>query len=88
MQLPNGPYFPIVYHAVLRLGAVVVPMNPLLKAGEIAFHLDDAGARLLMGWHGFEADARAGCEQAGAECLLVKPDEFDSMLADPRPRPG
>ena len=33
MQLPNVPYFPIVYYGVLRLGAVVVPMNPLLKGG-------------------------------------------------------
>ena len=32
MQLPNVPYFPVVYFAVMRLGAVVVPMNPLLKA--------------------------------------------------------
>ena len=31
MQLPNVSYFPIVYFGVLRLGAVVVPMNPLLK---------------------------------------------------------
>ena len=29
-QLPNVPYFPIVYYGALRLGAIVVPMNPLL----------------------------------------------------------
>ena len=27
MQLPNVPYFPVVYFGALRLGAVVVPMN-------------------------------------------------------------
>jgi len=36
MQLPNVPHFPIVYYAVMRLGAVVVPMNPLLKRGRWA----------------------------------------------------
>jgi acyl-CoA synthetase (AMP-forming)/AMP-acid ligase II len=36
MQLPNVPYFPIAYYAVMRLGAVVVPLNPLLKGDEVA----------------------------------------------------
>ncbi|HEY3944318.1 MAG TPA: AMP-binding protein [Solirubrobacteraceae bacterium] len=43
MQLPNVPYFPVVYFGALRLGAVVVPMNPLLKEREIAYHLSDSG---------------------------------------------
>ncbi len=42
MQLPNVPYFPIVYYGALRLGAVVVPMNPLLKAREVEYHLCDS----------------------------------------------
>src|SRR5437870_392948 len=39
--MPNVAYFPVAYYAILRSGAVVVPMNPLLKAGEIA---NDHGA--------------------------------------------
>ena len=31
LMLPNVPYFPMAYYGILRLGAVVVPMNPLLK---------------------------------------------------------
>ncbi len=80
IQLPNLPYFPIVYYAALRLGAVVVPMNPLLKGGEVAYHLSDSGARLMLGWHDFEEYARAGSDDAGAECILVKPGEFDDLL--------
>ncbi len=85
MQLPNVPYFPIVYFGVLRLGAVVVPMNPLLKDREVAYHLSDSGAGVMVGWHGFEQPARAGSEQAGAECILVVPGEFEQLLegADP-----
>ena len=41
MIMPNVGYFPIVYYAILRLGAIVVPMNPLLKAGEISFTWED-----------------------------------------------
>src|SRR3954454_22018106 len=71
MQLPNVPYFPIVYHGALRLGAIVVPMNPLLKDREVAFHLSDSGAKVLVGWQQFEQPARAGSAEAGADCLIV-----------------
>jgi long-chain acyl-CoA synthetase len=53
MQLPNVPYFPIVYFGALRIGAVVVPMNPLLKDREVAYHLSDSGSKLLVAWHGW-----------------------------------
>ncbi len=80
MQLPNVPYFPIVYFAALRLGAVVVPMNPLLKDREVAYHLSDSGARVMVGWHEFAQPARGGSEQAGTECTLVSPGEFEQVL--------
>ena len=80
MQLPNLLAFPIVYQAVLRLGAIAVPMNPLLKSAEVAYHLRDSGARLMVAWSGVQAHARAGCAEAGAECLLVDA-EFEGRLA-------
>ena len=80
LQPPNVPYFPILYYGALRLGAVVVPMNPLLKGREVEYHLSDSGAKLLLAWHGFADDARKGCEGAGAECVLVAPGEFDGLL--------
>ncbi len=85
MQLPNVPYFPIVYFGALRAGAVVVPMNPLLKGREVAYHLSDSGARVVLGWHQFEEPVREGAEEAGAECVLVEPGGFEQLLggADP-----
>src|SRR5256885_16056429 len=85
MQLPNVPYFPIVYYAILKLRAVVVPMNPLLKGTEGAYHLSDAGAQTMLGWHDFAEHARAGSGDAGAECILVSPGEFDELLAGAEP---
>ena len=85
MQLPNVPYFPIVYFGALRLGAVVVPMNPLLKEGEVAYHLSDSGAGVLLAWHGFAEAAERGAEQAGADCVLVAPGEFDGLLGAAEP---
>jgi long-chain acyl-CoA synthetase len=80
LQLPNVPYFPIAYYAVMRLGAVVVPMNPLLKRDELAYHLSDAGARLMLGWHEFEEECGIGAAKADAECILVEPGEFEGLL--------
>src|SRR4051812_5002465 len=85
MQLPNVPYFPVVYHAVLRLGAVVVPMNPLLKDREVAYHLSDSGAKVLVAWHDFADAAERGSEEAGAECILAKPGEFEQLLGEAEP---
>ena len=70
---PNLPFFPIVYYGILKTGAVVVPLNVLLKPREIAYHLQDSNAKAYfcfegtdqlpmgkMGYGGFqEAD---GCE--------------------------
>ena len=82
MQLPNVPYFPIVYFGALRLGAIVVPMNPLLKDREVAYHLADSGALLMVGWQQFEQPAQAGSAEAGADCLIVTPGEFERRLED------
>jgi long-chain acyl-CoA synthetase len=77
IMLPNVPYFPVCYFGVLRAGGVVVPMNVLLKKREVAFYLGDSGAKLLFAWEGFAEDAQAGAEEAGSECLLVTPGEFE-----------
>jgi long-chain acyl-CoA synthetase len=85
MQLPNVPYFPIVYFGALRLGAIVVPMNPLLKEREVAYHLSDSGSRVIVGWHQFADAVQKGAEKAGAECILAEPGDFEKLLgsADP-----
>ncbi len=80
IMLPNVPYFPIAYYGVLRSGGVVVPMNVLLKSREVAYYLKDSGAKLLIAWQGFAEDARAGAEQAGADCVIVTPGEFEAEL--------
>ena len=34
LSCPNLPFFPIVYYGILKAGAVVVPLNVLLKGRE------------------------------------------------------
>jgi long-chain acyl-CoA synthetase len=87
VMLPNVLEFPIAYYGVLRAGGVVVPMNVLLKQREIAFYLEDSGAKLLLAWHGFAEEARDGAADAGAEMIEVEPASFAALIADREPLP-
>jgi long-chain acyl-CoA synthetase len=88
VMLPNVPEFPVAYYGVLRAGAIVVPMNVLLKQREIAFYLEDSGAELLLAWHGFCDQAGAGAATAGAELIEIEPAACAATLAEHEPTPG
>ena len=85
IMLPNVPYFPSVYYGILRAGCVVVPMNVLLKGREVEFYLKDPEAKLLFAWHDFGEAAEQGADGAGAECVLVKPGEFEELVGGQEP---
>jgi len=88
LMLPNVPEFAVVYYGILRAGGVVVPMNPLLKAREVAYHLEDSGARITLAWHSCADEARAGGERArgeGTEVIAVDPESLAGLLADHAP---
>jgi len=80
IMLPNVPYFPVCYYGALRAGAAVVPMNVLLKEREVAFHLGDSDAKILLAWHECADAAHAGADQTETECVLVAPGEFEALL--------
>ncbi|MFG1604425.1 long-chain fatty acid--CoA ligase [Actinoplanes sp. NPDC049265] len=86
LSCPNLPYFPIVYYGILKAGAVVVPLNVLLKGREVAYHLADSQARAYFCFQGtaelpMGAEGQAGFDQTdgcehffliGAEGLPVQ----------------
>jgi len=85
VMLPNVPEFAVVYFGVLRAGAVVVPMNPLLKAREVAYYLGDSGASVIFAWHGAAAEVEIGAKEADAEAIVVDPATFGDLLATATP---
>jgi long-chain acyl-CoA synthetase len=87
IMLPNVPYFPFLFYGAMRLGAVVVTMNPLLKEREVAFYLSDSGAQMLVAWHQFEDAARSGAEDANAETIIVQPGSLEERLGAAEPVP-
>jgi len=76
LSCPNLPFFPLAYFGILKAGAVVVPLNVLLKPREIAYHLRDSDARALIAFEG-TADlpigsmARAACDDTGCPHLVI-----------------
>jgi long-chain acyl-CoA synthetase len=74
VMLPNVPQFPIAYYGVLLAGGVVVPMNVLLKGREVTYYLKDSGAKAIIAWSGFGADAKIGADEAGIPLLVTGPD--------------
>ena len=82
LNCPNLPYFPIVYYAIMKAGAAVVPICVLFTAREIEYHLSDSDAKVLFAFEGTAElqigqaskaafDAVETCEQ-----LVILPKEM------------
>ncbi|WP_406337310.1 long-chain-fatty-acid--CoA ligase [Streptomyces sp. NBC_00649] len=88
MVLPNVLHFPVVYYGILRAGGVVVPMNPLLKADEIAFVLHDCTTRFLVASPSCADEAVPAAGTAGVEYLVADPATLDAQLRPAPPMTG
>lgn len=69
LACPNIWEFPAIYYGVLKVGAVIVPLNTLLKAGEFEYYLQDSQAVAFFCFEGNEglalgAEARRAFETA------------------------
>ncbi len=71
MLLPNTPHFPLAYFGVLALGAVAVPVHALLRAEEIAYVLQDSGAKTLICAAPLLGEGAKGAELAGVPLFAV-----------------
>ena len=48
LMLPNCPQYIVAYYAVLKLGGIVVNVNPMYVERELAFQLKDSGAQGIL----------------------------------------
>ncbi len=72
VQLPNLPQFLFTYFGLMKAGMVMVPLNPLLKAPEVAYHLQDSEAKVLVTFELFAAEAvRGAAEVEGVTTYVV-----------------
>jgi long-chain acyl-CoA synthetase len=80
MLMHNLPLFMEAYYGILKAGASVVPMNPLYKAGEVQFILEDSGAKVLMTFAPFAQVALAAAGNVPSTRAVI--------VATPQPLPG
>ncbi|NOQ86631.1 MAG: AMP-binding protein, partial [Deltaproteobacteria bacterium] len=45
LLLPNCPQMVIAFYSIFRIGAVAVPANPMYQEREIAYQIENSGAR-------------------------------------------
>jgi len=82
LSCPNLPYFPMVYYAVLKVGATVIPINVLSTAREISYYLKNSDAKAYFCFQGTPelpmAEEGFKGYQAADHC-----EHFWVMMADP-----
>ncbi|HEX2239750.1 MAG TPA: AMP-binding protein, partial [Actinomycetota bacterium] len=83
IYLPNLPEYAVVYHAVARLGGASTTVNPLYTAEELAFQLNDAGAKFLLTIPQFmEAALEAAGQSPVKEVFVLGEAEGATPLQD------
>jgi long-chain acyl-CoA synthetase len=93
LAMRNLPEWSIAFFAAGALGAIVVPLNAWWSADELAFGLDDSGAKLLVA-DGERAGRLAGVvARTGLPTIVARPGDalppgartFDDVLAEAPP---
>jgi len=77
--IPNVPDFTMAYFGILYAGCTVVPLNVLLSAPEVQYHLEDSESALLFAHPFFEEPARKGAEAAGVPVVWAGGGEGDTV---------
>jgi acyl-CoA synthetase (AMP-forming)/AMP-acid ligase II len=72
-------FFPVLFGAI-RAGVVLLPINWRLAAPEVAFQLEDSGARLLICDPDLLANAHSACGQIGAPPRLLATEGEDGAI--------
>ncbi len=84
LVLPNVPAFAVHFYGLQLAGLVAVPMNPLLREREVAYHLENSGARAVFALAGMDDQVRAG---APSGVVVHAVDALASHLANRTPAP-
>jgi long-chain acyl-CoA synthetase len=81
VMVPNVPEFTIAYFGILYAGCTVVPLNVLLSAPEVTYHIEDSKAQLLVAHPLFQAPAKKGADGAGVPVVWSDGEGPDALGA-------
>ncbi|MDX9763155.1 MAG: long-chain fatty acid--CoA ligase [Desulfomonilia bacterium] len=79
LMMPESPNWPVAYYAVAKVGAAVIPVNPIYRKREIEHIFRDSGARAFMGHVGYLSEAAA---------VLAEMPQVDIRIVDGMDLPG
>jgi len=77
----NCPQFVVASYAVLRADAVVVPVNAMWTADEVAHVVEDSGAQVALVAHDLAVRVQTSLERGALRCELVI-DYPDALAGD------
>src|SRR3712207_3962675 len=69
--MPNLPEYAVAFHGTVLTGGTVTTINPVYNAEEVAFQLQDAGARFLVTIPQALEAARSAAQRSGIEEVFV-----------------
>ena len=78
LVLPNVPQFTVAYFGCHYAGNPVVPLNVLLTAEELTYHLDDSEATAVVTWDLFLPTVAAA---AGDRTIIVAKADLNDLTA-------
>jgi long-chain acyl-CoA synthetase len=92
----NVPQFVVAELAAWKLGGMVVPLNPMFKTSEVAYHLTDSGAKAIVALDDLYGDVVAAARgETGVEVAVttsaldfLDEDDLPPMLRDVERRPA
>ncbi|MBI3684104.1 MAG: AMP-binding protein [Acidobacteria bacterium] len=84
ISLQNNPQFAIIQYGAWKRGAAIVPLNPMYKEEELAYQLQDSGARIWVGLDSLYATARRALVNSAVEHIITT-NELEML--DPRSPP-
>ena len=82
LYLQNVPQYLIALHGTWKRGAIAVPLNPMFKDKELAYHLADSGARVLVALESLH-DTVARVVPGSTVERVVTTSELDMLGGEP-----
>jgi long-chain acyl-CoA synthetase len=78
VSLQNDPEFAVVQLGTWKRAAILVPLNPMFKDKEIAYHLADSSARV---WIVLNGDYAEQARASGVERVVTSRDMMDQLAS-------
>ncbi|MEO5708216.1 MAG: AMP-binding protein [Nocardioidaceae bacterium] len=82
LMLPDVWEFAVLYYGILRLGAIVVPLDAQLAERGVHHRLQDSGSRAVVVWAPLDASVRPAARALGVVAWALEPGGLLALLGD------